>query len=168
MRKREGSSPSSRTNLKRPLLKYTYNRAPNPLEIIGFSYLFSFLLIRTHSYPLLAIPSHTILQLSYNFKKATFRAFLTFQKVLRNSSPTFSTIITSNLTKIIALQKQLARHLHVHFSGENMTTEAQKKKLKDELKNLQLELIAAACDQEKRRLSRMIKSRAETLAVLGG
>ena len=110
--------PSSRTNLIRPLLKYTYNRAPNPLEIIGFLYLFSFLLIRTHSCPFLAIPAHTILQLSYNFKKATFRAFLTFQKVLRNSSPTFSTIIASNLTKIIALQKQLARHLHVHFSGE--------------------------------------------------
>ncbi len=49
-----------------------------------------------------------------------------------------------------------------------MNTEIYKKKLKEELKNLQLELIAAACDQEKRRLSRMIKSRAETLAVLGG
>lgn len=110
--------PSSRTNLKRPILKYTHNRASNPLEIIGFYPPFSFLPIHTHSYPLQAIAVHTFLQLSYNFLKPTFRAFLTFQKALRNSSPTFSAIITSNLTKIIALQKQLARHLHVHFSGE--------------------------------------------------
>lgn len=49
-----------------------------------------------------------------------------------------------------------------------MTTETYKNKLKDELQKLRQELISAACDQEKRRLSRMIKSRAETLAVLGG
>lgn len=110
--------PSTRTNLKRPILKYTHNRASNPLEIIGFYPSLSFLPIHTHSYPLQAIAVHTFLQLSYNFKKATFRAFLTFQKALRNSSPTFSTKITSKLIHFIALQKQLARHSHVHFSGE--------------------------------------------------
>lgn len=110
--------PSPRTNLKRPILKYTHNRASNPLEIIGFYPSLSFLPIHTHSYPLQAIAVHTFLQLSYNFLKPTFRAFLTFQKVLRNSSPTFSTIITSKLIHFIALQKQLARYSHVHFSGE--------------------------------------------------
>lgn len=49
-----------------------------------------------------------------------------------------------------------------------MNTESYKNKLKEELQKLKLELIAAACDQEKRRITNQIKHRTDALSALGG